>query len=300
MNDAMPASARPLPPALIPNSAARRGPVSPAPPMACDAHLHIYDPAHPAAGPTPENAGVEQYRRLQALLGLSRAVIVQPRPYGTDNTVTLRAIAQLGPARTRGIAVVDSDIGDAALQALHEGGIRGIRFSFHAPNTKAGGFEAVERLARRIAPLGWHVQLHWTADQIARQRDLLERLPVAMVFDHLGRLPPADGMAHPAFGIVRALLESGRAWLKLSGAYLNTRHGVRGGYHDTDAVARAWIESAPGQLVWGSDWPHVTEPVDKPDDTELFDLLSRWCGTQALQRQILVDNPARLYGFAAD
>ncbi|MFC3337415.1 amidohydrolase family protein [Paracandidimonas soli] len=264
---------------------------------ACDAHIHIYDPRFAAQAPIEENAGVPQYRALQARLGLKRAVVVQPRVYGTDNSATLQAIADLGLANARGIAVVDRDIDDARLAALHEGGIRGIRFSFHSPNKDAGDFETVARLAQRIAALGWHVQLHWTADQIAQQESLLRQLPVPIVFDHMARLPPGTGLSHPAFGIVRSLLASGRAWLKLSGPYLNTAFGVHGGYPDTDAIARAWIEAAPEQLVWGSDWPHVTEPVHKPDDAELLELLSRWCCDPAVRQQILTTNPARLYGF---
>ncbi|MGB6102999.1 MAG: amidohydrolase family protein [Pusillimonas sp.] len=283
----------------IPNSGACRAPHEQAPLLSCDAHIHIYDPGFPGEGPIPENADAPQYRQLQNLIGLTRAVVVQPRSYGTDNTVTLRAIARLGPERTRGVAVVEPTIGDTQLMSLHEGGIRGVRFSFHTPNKKAGDYATVERLAQRISPLGWHVQLHWTADQIAQQRALLERLPCTIVFDHLGRLPLVEGTAHPAFDIMRSLLADGRAWLKLSGAYLNTGNGVRGGYHDTDAIARAWIETAPDRLVWGSDWPHVTEPTDKPDDAELFDLLSRWCGSPTLRQRILVQNPAQLYGFSA-
>lgn len=264
---------------------------------ACDAHIHIYTPGFPSSGPIPANAGVPHYREVQKRLGLTRAVVVQPRLYGTDNRATLHAIEELGIDHTRGIAVINEAVSDADLVKLHEGGIRGIRFSFHAPNAEAGDFGTVSRLAKRIAFLGWHVQLHWTAEQIVQHADLLKSLPTTMVFDHMGRLPLPDGPSHPAADIVRDLLTSGRAWLKLSGPYLNTAGGVAGGYHDTDAIAQYWLDAAPQQLVWGSDWPHITEMEHKPDALELRALLSRWCPSPSLQHQILVDNPARLYGF---
>ncbi|KRB82180.1 2-pyrone-4,6-dicarboxylate hydrolase [Noviherbaspirillum sp. Root189] len=264
---------------------------------ACDAHLHIYDARFPAIGPVAENATARDYRGVQTLLGTSRAVIVQPRCYGTDNSATLDAIEQLGVANTRGVAVLQPDVSDDTLHALHAGGIRGIRFSLYTKSHAVVGFEMVEVLAHRVAELGWHLQLHWTADQIVTHRDLLARLPTALVFDHLARLPLPAGTAHPAFAYVSALLASGKAWLKLSGAYLDSCVGAAGRYSDMDAVAMAWVRTAPDRLVWGSDWPHITEASFKPDDALLYDLLAHWSSTEALRRRILVDNPARLYGF---
>jgi len=281
----------------IPNSSAHRRPNIVAPVGACDAHIHIYDPNFPAQATMPANADVAAYRKVQALLGTTRAVIVQPRVYGTDNSATLHAIDQLGMTRTRGVAVVASDIDERALLALHEGGIRGVRLSLHAPNDAAGDFCAVEQLAHKVAQFGWHLQLHWTADQIFQQQALLKRLPVQLVFDHLGRFPLADPLLCPAFPVVRDLLKSGRAWIKLSGPYLDSIVGAEGGYRDTDPLARTWLSIAPDRAVWGSDWPHVTETVHKPDDTQLFDLLADWCNDDSLQQRVLVDNPARLYQF---
>lgn len=283
----------------VPNSSASAAPRSTAWPDACDAHLHIYDSRFPAIAPAVANATVADYRRVQALLGTRRAVIVQPRCYGTDHSCTLDAIRQLGLASTRGVGVVRPDVSDETLQALHAGGIRGIRFSLYTPAHAVVGFEMVETLAHRIAELGWHLQLHWTADQIVAHGDLLARLPTPLVFDHLARLPLPGGTAHPAFALVSRLLAEGRAWLKLSGAYLDSMVGAGGGYADIAPVARAWVQAAPERLVWGSDWPHSTEPHAKPDDALLFDLLADWAGTESARRRILVDNPAALYGFEA-
>ncbi len=284
-----------------PNSSGTSGPRTAVPEDACDAHIHIYDPAFPeVAGPaltaTPQQATVDDYRRIQQRLGLRRCVVVQPRIYGTDNRATLDAVARLGPAQARGIAVVTPEVAEAELQALHAGGIRGVRMTLHAATGAPTRIEMLGALAARIAPLGWHLQLHLQAEQIAAHADALAALPCPMVFDHLARLPQPQGTAHPAFGVVRALLQGGRAWLKLSGAYLNTRTGGPG-YADTLAVARAWVDAAPDRLVWGSDWPHSTEETHKPDDAALLDLLADWVPDAGTRRAVLVANPARLYGF---
>ncbi|QQX89792.1 amidohydrolase family protein (plasmid) [Cupriavidus necator] len=285
----------PIPP--VSNSSASCAPHSAAIANACDAHLHIYDPCFAAIAPVVANATVEDYRGVQGLLGTSRAVIVQPRCYGTDNSATLDAIRKLGFANARGVAVVRPDVTDETLHALHAGGIRGIRFSLYTEAHAVVGFEMVEALANRVAELGWHLQLHWTADQIVAHRDLLARLRTPLVFDHLARLPLPEGTTHPAFALVSGLLAGGNAWLKLSGAYLDSVVGAAGRYADIDPVAMAWVRTAPERLVWGSDWPHSTETRVKPDDALLYDLLAHWTDTDAERQRILVDNPALLYGF---
>ncbi|WP_432260964.1 amidohydrolase family protein [Cupriavidus sp. TMH.W2] len=282
---------------LVPNSSASGAPRSPALANACDAHLHIYDARFAAIAPVVANATVDDYRGVQGLLGTSRAVIVQPRCYGTDNSATLDAIRKLGMAHARGVAVVRPDVTDETLHGLHAGGIRGIRFSLYTEAHAAVSFEMVEALADRVAGLGWHLQLHWTADQIVAYGDLLARLRTPLVFDHLGRLPLPGGTGHAAFSVISGLLARGNAWVKLSGAYLDSIVGAAGSYADIDPVAMAWVRTAPERLVWGSDWPHSTETCFKPDDALLYDLLARWTGTEALRRRILVDNPALLYGF---
>ena len=286
--------------AVIPNSRGTRAPVIHVPQGACDAHIHIYDPRYPflvTGSPAATHASTADYRQLQRRNGTQRAVIVQPRVYATDNRATLRAIAELGVDNARGVAVISQDIRDDALAALHAGGIRGIRFSLYTPVAAATDFGMVEPLAHRIHALGWHVQLHWHADQIVAHEALISRLPCAVVFDHLGRLPPAQGIAHPAFALIRRWLDRGSTWLKLSGAYLNTEDHAH--YADTVATAQAYVRAAPERLVWGSDWPHTTEPEHKPDDAQLLDLLGVWAPETKDQHRILVDNPQALYGFAA-
>jgi len=283
-----------------PNSNGTGKPRTAVPDGACDAHMHVYDRRFAAFGPPDalvEHATVDDYRLVQQRIGTQRTVVVQPRVHGTDNAVTLAAIHSLGLQHARGIAVVRPDVTDDELERLHTGGIRGIRFTLYTATHAAVDFSMVEPLAHRVHALGWHVQLHWSADQIAEHGPLLTRLPGTVVFDHLARLPQLDPQAHRAFAVVSRLLENGRTWVKLSGAYLNSTVGAESGYADTDAIARHWVRQAPDRLVWGSDWPHPTEPIDKPDDAALLDLLSRWVPDEGTRHRVLVHNPAQLYQF---
>ena len=283
----------------VPNSAGSRPPRISVPSQSCDSHMHIYDRRFGTAdgGEIVDNATSDDYRRLQRRLGTSKVVIVTPRNYGVDNSVTLDAIEALGIDHARGVAVLNTDVSDSALAVLHRGGVRGIRFTLYTAKQAVTRFEMVEPLSRRVHELGWHVQLHWTADQIVQHESLLRRLPSTIVIDHMARLPVSAGPSHPAAAVVRALLDRGRTWIKLSGAYLDSQVGAAGEYDDVDATARAWVEAAPERLVWGSDWPHSTETESKPDDAVLIDLLARWIDDDATRHQVLVDNPARLYGF---
>jgi predicted TIM-barrel fold metal-dependent hydrolase len=266
---------------------------------ATDAHLHIYDrrfPWHPEATLRPADATVADYRRLQKRLGTTRCVIVQPSSYGTDNRCLLAALAEFGGA-ARGIAVVDPAISDAELRAMDAAGIRGIRFNMTRPGGAASA--AMENLATRIAPMGWHVQLHGLADAYPAMEAVLRRMPVPIVIDHLGRLPPQGWQAHPAWHLLRDLVQAGRAWVKLSGAYHDSRDGLPD-YADTGSILRAWQQAAPDRVVWGTDWPHPAATAGEkplPDDACLLDLLQDWVPSEADRHRLLVTNPAALYGF---
>jgi D-galactarolactone isomerase len=283
---------------IVPNSAGTAPPRTAAPALACDSHIHIYDERFPMARPSARataRASVAEYRLLQQRLGTSRVVVVQPAAYGTDNAVTVDAIRQLGPGSARGIAVLHPDASDAQLESLHAAGIRGLRFSQHDPATAVTTAAMIEPLAARVKALGWHLQLHLLGEQVVAMAEVLGRLDATLVFDHMGRLPQPDPTQHAALRVIRPLLDKGRAWVKLSGAYLDTRRGPPG-YEDVSPVAREYAAHAPERMVWGSDWPHPTES-DKPDDAALLDLLAGWVPGEAARRRILVDNPAELYGF---
>jgi D-galactarolactone isomerase len=282
-----------------PNSSGTTTPRFKAPADAADCHIHIYDPRFPMAWPNlrgTADASVEDYRRIQQRNGTTRTVVVQPAAYGTDNGVTLDAIARLGPDRTRGIGVVHPTVTEEELRAMHAGGIRGLRFTQHDPKTAVTGPEMIEPLANRIQAFGWNTQLHLRADQIVAMKDMIERLPGAIVVDHMARLPQPAGTVHEAFAIVRRMIDRGNTWVKLCGPYLETRTGSPR-YADVKPVAQAFVEHAPERCVWGSDWPHPTERDTKPDDAVLMDLLQEWAGGEDERRKILVENPARLYGF---
>ena len=282
----------------VPNSAGSARPRLAAPPDACDCHIHIYDaagfpPLRPAAR-MQADASVADYLLLQQRIGTSRVVIVTPAVYATDNRVTLDAIARLG-AGARGVAVVHPDITDAELRVLADGGVRGIRFTQFDPATAVTTLDMIEPLSRRVNELGWHVQIHLRGDQIVAAESLWQRLPSPIVFDHMGRLPQPAGTDFPAFGIIRRLIDGGRTWVKLSGAYLDSKVGPPS-YSDVTRVAQAFVSAAPERLVWGSDWPHPTEQ-QKPDDAVLLDLLAEWVPDAATRHRVLVSNPETLYGF---
>ena len=279
-------------------SAGTEAPRMPAPPLAADCHHHVYDarfPADPRTQLRPPDASPEDYRALARRLGTQRSVLVTPSTYGTDNRLHLQALRELGPERTRMVAVVDTSVTDADLRAMHEAGVRGIRFNLVQAGVTT--IDMVEPLSARVAPMGWHVQIHMLGGQIAENEALFARLPSQVVFDHLGRVPMDKGVEHPGYLAVRRLLEGGKAWVKLSGAYMDTKVGAAGRWSDTVPVARGYATAAPERCVWASDWPHVTEPAEKPDDAALFDLLTEWVPDEAARRRVLVDNPAALYGF---
>ena len=286
----------------VPNSAGTAPPKLKAPANACDCHHHIYDPARfalpphlpPKSPPAPQQSTVADYRLLQQCIGTTRNVVVQPRHYGIDNEVTLDALKQFG-ANARGVAVVHPSISDAELKRFHEAGVRGIRFSLGKPQTRVVQPEMIEPLAKRIAPLGWHIQFNIEADQIVELADILRRLPVQVVIDHLGHPRLPAGVADESHHILRGLIDQRRAWVKISGAYYNTKIGPPT-YADATTIAQAFVKAAPERVVWGSDWPHPSI-VNKPDDSLLFDLLSVWAPDEATRNRILVQNPEVLYGF---
>jgi D-galactarolactone isomerase len=223
-------------------------------------------------------------------------VVVQPRNYATDNRVTVDALEQLG-ASARGVGVVHPTITDVELKSLHDAGIRGIRFSLGGANAVVN-WDMVEPLSKRINELGWHVQFNVDGEDIVAHADLLRRLPSQMVFDHLGHPLLPAGIDHASHAVLRGLLDKGRTWIKLSGAYSNSKIGPPD-YPEATRTAQAFVKAAPERLVWGSDWPHPSEQNGTlPDDALLFDLLAVWAPEETTRKRILVDNPETLYGFA--
>jgi len=280
----------------VPFSSGTEPPKLKVPANACDCHMHIYDarfPAVPTATLKPPDALAADYKLLQKRIGTSRNVVVTPSTYGTDNSATLDGMAKLGPT-ARGVAVVDTSVTDAELKRLDGLGVRGTRFNL----VQAGAttVEMLEPLSKRVNDLGWHIQINARPELIVQIEDLLLRLPSQLVFDHLAHIPRDVGVEHPSFKTMRKLIDKGRTWVKLSGAYQDTKVGPPT-YADAAPIAQAYAKAAPERMVWGSDWPHPTEK-DKPDDAILIDLLAIWVPDEATRSRILVQNPEALYGFA--
>jgi predicted TIM-barrel fold metal-dependent hydrolase len=268
-----------------------------APPGTCDCHIHIFGPRErfPLAADlayTPAEASVEAYRAVRRRLGIQRTVIIQPSAYGTDNRCTLEAIADLLP-NARGIAVVDPSVSDRELEKLHQAGIRGLRFSLVVKNSLRP--EYLEMMARRIEPLGWHIQFRSTHRDLPDLESRLARLPVDVCLDHLGSIPPEEPLTHPAWQSIFRLLDQGNCWVKLSAPYQLSRMPGPG-YADFATQVSAMVKIAPHRLVWGTNWPHPSVQ-NAPDDVDLLDSLGAWIPEEQIRRTILVSNPAALYGF---
>jgi D-galactarolactone isomerase len=270
---------------------------TPLPAGACDCHVHVYEDGFalaPSAVSKPPHGPLSAYRQVQAALGLSRAVLVQPTAYGFDNRCMLEALATLGSA-ARGIAMVPPDASDGELQRLHAQGVRGVRY-MTIPN--AGGlvsWDSIERMAARVAPLGWTINLQLDGRDLPQRKAVIDSLPGKVVIDHNGKFLEPVPTGHPAFVALLEVLQAEQRWVKLSAPYETSRIGPPG-YDDVSALATALVSAHPGRCLWASNWPHPNR-VPPPSDAALLALLSDWAPDEAVRRAILVDNPATVYGF---
>jgi len=275
-------------------SAAKR-PRLQAPPDACDCHMHIYDPRYRATPSWPlvlPNAPLPLYREVQAQLGLSRAVVVQPNGYAFDNACTEEAVVGLG-ASARGIATLRPDVAYGEIERLTRIGFRGARC-----HMLKGGYlswDDVDAIATRVRPFGWHVQVQLDGLELPEREARLLRLPVEVVVDHNGKFLEPVPTSHPAFASLLRLLASGKCWVKLSAPYETSKQGPPD-YADVSALARALAAAHPDRCVWASNWPHPGM-TPEPSTVGMLDLLLGWAPDESVRRRILVDNPARLYGF---
>jgi D-galactarolactone isomerase len=268
-----------------------------APPDACDCHIHVFmagAPLAPTATAAPPDAPLEAYLDVRRRLGVSRCVIVQPSAYGADNRVTTAALGALGD-RARGVATIEPDISDDGLQALTNAGMRGLRF--HMLPGGIYSWEQLPTLAAKVQAHGWHVQVQLDGRTLVDHADKLAALPGLAVIDHVGKfLEPVD-VNHPAFKALLRLVDSGRVYVKLSAPYEVSKAGPPH-YEDVGALARALVRAAPERMLWASNWPFVGIPKEKqPDAAAMLDLLLEWADDDATRNRILVDNPARVYGF---
>jgi predicted TIM-barrel fold metal-dependent hydrolase len=280
---------------------------------ACDCHTHIH--ADPEKFPffagrvyTPELASPEEMSALHKALHIERVVIVTPSIYGPDNSATLFGMKARG-ATARGVAVIDDKTSEADLDAMQQAGFRGIRLNLATggvsdPNVGRARFSAaVERMKAR----GWHVQLYTTLPMITAIKELVLASPVPAVFDHFGGADAALGVEQPGFSDLVDLVKSGKAYVKISGAYRASK--LAPDYPDAAPLAKALIAANPDFIVWGTDWPHPNSvtpsgkqisdvtPLFQIDDGRLLNQLPVWAPDAGVRKKILVDNPARLYGF---
>jgi predicted TIM-barrel fold metal-dependent hydrolase len=273
------------------------------PPGACDTHAHICGPFRDyryAAERiyTPPDATWPMYRRMLDTLGVERAVLTQPSVYGTDNSAMVDVL-KAGGESLRGVAVVEPSIDDAALRSLHEAGVRGVRINIvdRRENRNVMVLEEIMPLARRIAPLGWHIEFLLQADAVPDLAAACLQLPVPIVLGHLGYVhADKGGAANAGFQALLRLLDSGRCWVKLTGPYRISAEELP--YRDVVPMAHALAAAAPERLLWGTDWPHVMMKKRMPNDADIADLLLDWVPGVAAREAILVENPRRLYGFA--
>jgi predicted TIM-barrel fold metal-dependent hydrolase len=280
-----------------------RKPKAPFPPGACDCHVHIFGPQDryphaPEPGYIPNPATTEQLDAMLAAIGCERAVIVQPSYYSTDNSCTVDAVKG-SKGRYRGIGAIDPlTVTDAELDALHAAGIRGARVNVKGKDGVADTAN-LERVAGRIARLGWHAQLYFYADHIPRLDEQIASMPVETVIDHIGYVRASDGVDGKGFQMLLRLARAGRTWFKLSAPYRQSSQPPH--FADVAPLARALYALAPDRCVWASDWPHAsrndTGIIRVPNDGELADCLIDYFPQTADRKRILVDNPARLYGF---
>ncbi len=276
-----------------------RRPRLPVPAGTCDTHMHIFEPqyaAQPGANFPSMPGTVAEYRKLRARLGISRTVIVQPTAYGNDNRCTLAAMQALADEahQLRGVAIVFPEDSDAEIARLHQLGMRGIRYHL----LPGGGvtWDTMAAMAARVAVHGWHVQIQTDGRELAKREAELNTLPCDFVIDHIGRFMQPVAPEDAGWKTFRRLVDSGRCWVKLSAPY----HGSKSGpplYADSGALAQELIRAAPERMLYATNWPHPSLKKDFPDDAGLLDLLSDWAGSAAVLQRILVDNPARLYGF---
>jgi 2-pyrone-4,6-dicarboxylate lactonase len=268
----------------------------------CDTHAHILGPADryaysPARIYTPPDCLLADYLHMLDTLGIERAVLVQPSVYGTDNAAMLDAMKAAG-GRLRGVAVVAESVSDEELGEFDAAGVRGVRVNMVDVKDRKPGtlpLASLEKLARRIAPLGWHMEFLMHADEFPDLDETLGDFPVEVVLGHLGYMSIDKGPDDPGFQALLRLMKSGRAWVKLTGPYRIT--AAPAPYPDTVPFARALLETNPERVLWGTDWPHVMLKGRMPNDGDLADVLAEWIPDATAREQVLVRNPARLYRF---
>jgi predicted TIM-barrel fold metal-dependent hydrolase len=267
--------------------------------LSCDSQAHYFTtsphyPVVPKAAYQAPDASIDDLLKMHRTLGIDRGVLVHPIPYGTDNSLLIQVLKQAGP-NYRGIAVINDSVSDKELQRMHDVGVRGIRFSFLQILGIRPDLDLFYRTLERIAPMGWCVKVHFGADEIFELEPIFRRVRIPAVIDHIGQTNVGRGLEQPAFRLLLDLMQQPNWWLMLSNGDRNSATGYP--WDDTIPFAQALQDIAPDRLVWGTDWPHVRYFQKMPNDADLLELAYRYMPDPTAQQRILVDNPARLFGF---
>ena len=285
-------------PGYLPFHPSPKQPESHPPQGAVDAHCHVFGPGAefpyaPERKYTPCDAPKEKLFELRDDLGFARNVIVQASCHGKDNAALVDALEASG-GLARGVAIVGADVQDAELQALHAAGVRGVRFNFVKRLVDATPHEVFERIAAKVARLGWHIVVYFEGPDLEEVAPLVRRLPGIVVVDHMGRPDVAEGIEGAGFrAFMEFLAEDTRYWVKVSCPERLTVAGPP--YDDVVPFARALVERFPDRVLWGTDWPHPNMKSHVPDDGALVDVIPRIAVSEDLRQRLLVDNPMRLY-----
>lgn len=267
---------------------------------ACNAHCHVFGPRdrfpYPAGATfIPDvDAPKGALYALNDRFGLQRCVIVQSSCHGFDNSATEDAIVTR-PRDYRGIALLPVDVSDAELRRLDKAGFRGVRFNFMKHLGDATPVDSILALAKRLAPLGWHLQVHGDPAIVPGVVGQLLASPVDIVIDHIGRLDASLGLEQPYFTQFRRLLDNPRCWMKVSGIDRISKSGPP--YDDAVPFAKTLVEQAGDRVLWGNDWPHPNHAGPIPDEAVLVQAIARIAPEPAQRQALLTDNPARLYRF---
>lgn len=285
-------------PSCMPPDNNTRTPLYKAPPQSCDAHCHVFGPHaifpySDKASYWPPDADKHALKRLHDKLGIERAVLVQASCHGTDNRAMLDAIKSSKGAY-RGVCIANDSFSENDFQDLHDGGVRGVRFNFVKHLGGAPNLDSMKTVLERVKPLGWHLVIHVNAEDVISYAEFFDALDMDIVVDHMGRVPTTEGVGQQAYKILLERMQRDNWWMKVCGS---ERISMGPPFYDAVPFAQGFIELAPERILWGTDYPHPNIKKHMPNDADLLDLVPLIARDPAIQKKILVDNPARLYGF---
>ncbi|HPQ97386.1 MAG: amidohydrolase family protein [Thiothrix sp.] len=285
-------------PSCMPPDNNTRTPRFKAPPLSCDAHCHVFGPHDifpysDKATYWPPDADKHALKRIHDKLGIQRAVLVQASCHGIDNRGMLDAIKSSNGAY-RGVCIANDSFSENDFQDLHDGGVRGVRFNFVKHLGGTPDLAMMKTVLNRVKPLGWHLVIHVNAEDLIAYEDFFNAIDMEIVVDHMARVPTVDGVAQKAYQILLDVMQRDNWWVKVCGS---ERISMGPPFYDAVPYAQGLIEVAPDRILWGTDYPHPNIKKHMPNDADLLDLVPLIARDEATQKKIMVDNPARLYGF---